>query len=455
MKSFPPNAKVLLVNPGLNPDLAGHEPFHLGYLASYIAAHGYRVRIADELAGQDVGKAVEAFQPDLVGITATTPVAPYAYRHADRCRAKGFTVVMGGVHVSTQVDEARQHCDVVVKGEGERALLRILQEGVTSDLAQAEPISVLDEIPMPARHLLDMDFYMSVKKRTPHNHLCFGGRADRFAGLLTSRGCPYSCIFCHNSWKGLPFRFHSAERVLEELQLIIRQYGITALFFMDDDFFAHGKRLHAILEGIQTRGIHLQWGCQARVKNLREEDLRLAKAVGCQQVTFGFESGSQKILSILKNNTTTVEENARAIEICRRVGIRPTGTFMIGNPTETLEDIEATRGFIRQHRLRDFSIHITTPFPGTKLWDWCRERNLIPERVDWTSFNTAGSMHFTACETLSAQEIERLRWDIILKDLVLQNKWRYAMRSLSILNNPLSNVKKITSMMRSALWRAH
>jgi radical SAM superfamily enzyme YgiQ (UPF0313 family) len=425
MTNYPQDARVLLVNPGTHPELAPHEPFNLGFLAAYIEARGYRVWIADQMAGQDVAGMARAVQPHLVGITSTTPVVGEAYQQADRCRAMGYPVVMGGVHPAICTEEALGHADMVVKGEGERALLKILTEGIGSGIVTADPIEDLDEVPMPARHLIDMEFYLTVKKRILYNHLYFARRRDRVAGLLTARGCPYSCIFCHNSWRGLKLRFHSAERVLEELRTVVHRHRIDAVFFMDDDFFAHKRRLKQVCESLIDHGPRIRWACQARVKGLREEHLRLAREAGCQQVTFGFESGSQRILDILKNGTTTVEDNARAVELCRKAGVTPAGTFMVGNPTETVEDIASTRKFIHDHGLKDISIHVTTPFPGTKLWEWCEERGLVPEVVDYASLNTATNRALPACDTIPPQEVERLRWEITLHEVVLRNKLKF------------------------------
>ncbi|MCA9646783.1 MAG: cobalamin-dependent protein, partial [Myxococcales bacterium] len=291
---FPEGAKVALVNPGTNPELAFHEPLNIGFLAGYLEQHGYEVRIIDELAGQDVARAIDAFSPHLVGITGTTPVIPHAYQHAAYARKKGIPVVLGGVHSGVCTAEAMQHCDVVVKGEGEVALLEILQKGITPELRQSKllqgtPIKDLDTIPFPARHLMDMDFYVRVKQRVEQTHLYFVDHQDRVAGVLSSRGCPYFCAFCHNNWRETPLRCMTPERTIDELEHLKRDFGVTAVFFMDDDLFANKPRIKRLCELMIERRLNLKWGCQARVKAkaVNEEMLRLAYRAGCRQMSFG------------------------------------------------------------------------------------------------------------------------------------------------------------------------
>jgi len=150
------------------------------------------------------------------------------------------------------------------------------------------------------------------------------------------------------------------------------------------------------------------WACNSRVDNLDMETMRLVKDAGCKQLIFGFESGSQRMLDIL-NKGTTVELNKRAIEMCHEVGLLATGSFMIGNPTETVEDIRETQNFIKENKPDFAGICITTPFPGTKLWDWCRDNNLVPETVDWSKFViTKFSPSMLACNTIPPEELEKL-----------------------------------------------
>ncbi|MFZ3073446.1 MAG: radical SAM protein [Thermodesulfobacteriota bacterium] len=403
--------KVVLVSPGSSQRswASPHPPINVGYIAAYLEAHGVEVRIVDELAGQDAREAFLRLKPDIVGITATTPLVPDAYRVAGIAKELGILTVMGGKHAMILPEEALMHVDIVVLGEGEKAMLDIVN-GARDRVIRVPYFKSLDEVPSPAWHLMDMEFYLTSKERTPSNHLRLFPPKSRIAALISTRGCPYSCIFCYNSWSDAPLRSHSPERVLSDVKHLMEKYGANAFFFMDDDFFVPRKWFKRICELFISEGINKKiiWGCQTTADHVSGEYLELAKRAGCYQVGFGFESGSQRILEMLKKQKTSVEDNAKAARLCRETGVKSWATFMIGNPTETMEDIQATFDFIRNNPIDGVGIHVTTPFPGTELWNWCKERNLIPEKLDWSIFDT-GHITIPACDTIPPQDIERLR----------------------------------------------
>jgi anaerobic magnesium-protoporphyrin IX monomethyl ester cyclase len=373
---------IALVNPGKNPEFATSEPLNIEYLAGYLEKNNFEVKIIDELVGQNVKKEINKFSPDIVGITSTTPVVLDAYRIADMCREKGILTVMGGVHVTALPEEALQHSDIVVKGEGESAMLDIINKEIKSGVISYPNIHNLDEIAMPARNLVDMDYYLRV---TGNYFLHHTSPKTKTGAIITSRGCTNRCIFCHNSWRQIPLRFHSAERVVEEIKFLIENYGVEALFFMDDNLLLNKPRFKRICDLMKEEKIDITFACNSRTDTVDYETLQVAKAAGCREVSFGFESGSQRILNVL-NKGTTVSQNKKAIQLCKKVGIMATGSFMIGNPTETAKDIRLTQAFIKENPLDFAGICITTPFPGTKLWEWCEQHNLIPEKVDWSKF---------------------------------------------------------------------
>jgi magnesium-protoporphyrin IX monomethyl ester (oxidative) cyclase len=403
--------RVALINPGKNKGVAYQEPLNLGFLASYLEANNVEVLIIDELIGQNVEEELIKFCPDLVGITATTPFAPDAYRVADLCKKKGILTVMGGVHASLLPDEALLHVDFVVKGEGEIAMLDIARNNnVNSKIISRPYIKNIDEIPPPARHLMNMNFYLYTKDRNPDSYLYFVPPNTPTASILTSRGCPYNCTFCHNSWRGTPTRYNSAERVIAEIQELIEVYGIRALFFIEDNLFANKKRLKTICEMMKQNKIDIIWGGNARVDNVDMEILQIVKDAGCRQITFGFESGSQRILDIL-NKKTTVEQNRRAIELCNQIGIIPQGTFMIGNPTETVEDIKSTKKFIEDNDIESAGVCLAIPYPGTDMWTWCVEQKLIPDSLKWEDF-TFDKVPINVCNTVSPEELRKQQFEI-------------------------------------------
>jgi len=378
--------KIALINPGKNKAYGLQEPISLAIIAAYLEKNGVEVTIIDELAGGDVNKELDKFKPDIAGITSTTPLAEDAYRIAALCRKKGISTIMGGPHASSIPKDALRHVNAIIIGEGEYAMLNIAKNGVTSKIIKGNYVKDLDTLPFPAYHLLNMKHYMSTKDRIQESYLQFVGLHKKVASIITSRGCPYDCTFCHNSWKGLPFRFNSPEYVIDLIKNLIKNYEIDNLWFFDDNLFANKPRLKKIFKLLKENKINLPWAGNARVDNVDEEILMAAKGAGCKQVTFGFESGSQRILDIL-NKKTTVEQNSKAIRLCGELGLLANGTFMIGNPTETVKDIRMTQDFIRKHKIYGCGVLITTPYPKTKLWDWCEKKGKIPKNFKWSDYD--------------------------------------------------------------------
>ncbi len=380
-------AKLVLVNAGKNYEYGVHEPLHLLGLAAYAKKFGHQVAIADQIAGENIFKKIEKLNPDFVGITATTAVINDAYEIADWCRKKGYKTILGGVHVSVMPDEALEHGDFIVLGEGEDALIKILNGKVKERLVKGECIGDLDSLPKIDRSLINVRYYQKAKDRNPGSHLHFVPSYTRLNSIIATRGCPYNCIFCHNSWRGFPTRMNSAKHIIDEIKELAEKYQTEAIFFMDDNFLANRKRVLEFCELYRKENLKIMWGCQTMVISVNKEILKEIKSINCKQLMFGFESGNQRILSIVKNNATTVEQNKRAIQLVKEAGILACGNFMIGNPSETEEEIIDTKRFILENDLDGFGVTISTPFPGTKLWKMCEEKGVIPKKIDWERFN--------------------------------------------------------------------
>lgn len=427
---------------------AVHEPLHLGFIAAYLLKHGIEVKIVDQLAGQNVRKEIKKFNPDIVGITATSAVVCEAYKIADMCRDMGILTVMGGVHVSVLPHEALKHADIVVRGEGEFAMLKIIKENIRQDFVQCGYIKNLDGIPPPARHLMDMDFYAKTRDRLIGTHLHFVKPKTRTCAILSQRGCPFSCIFCHNSWKGTPMRFHSAEFIVKEIKTAIEKYRIGAIFFMDDDFLANKKRIIDMCTLIKKERIDIPWGCQTRVTGLSLDFLKKVREAGCRQLTFGMESGSQKVLSILKNNATTIEQNRNAIRLCKEAGMLACGSFMIGSPSETVEDIRMTQNFIRESGLDGIGVHMTTAFPGTRLWELAEKKGLIPKNINWSDFTT-GKLSINFSDRIPDAKLKKLYQETVDIAFKTNNFGSAAALFRVAMRNPLQSLRYLKSLLKA------
>ncbi len=378
--------KVGLINPGRLKKWAGCEPLNLGYLASYLIREGHTVRIFDELVDEDVMGGIRAFRPDVVGITAVTPLAVDAYRFLKQLEALGVPTVMGGVHTKFLPEEVLEHgADMAVTGQGEITFAKILDAGIEKGkVLEGELPKNLDDLPPPARHLFS-PVYLKTPDFVP-NYL-FVPKGVNSVRAITSRGCAYRCSFCHNSLGKKRILFHSPERVVDEVEQVIKDYDVRHIFYMDDDFLLHTKRVKELCARILQRNVKFSWAIQATSNEIKEDLLPDLRRAGCEQMVFGFESGSQPILDGLQKRTT-VEKNEWALRKCKEAGFLTQSYVLIGNPEESVEDLEATKRFFQRNAryIDSLLVSFVQPFPGTQLWKDLRARGAIPEArdIDWS-----------------------------------------------------------------------
>jgi len=345
-------------------------PLGLLYVASYLEKHGISVKVLDSLSQR---KEEYISESPYTGITCMSNQFPKVRQIVKEVKEKNpnTTVVVGGVHptVATREVISESNIDVAVVGEGERAMVKIVQEGIHQGIVHGELIQNLDEIPFPARHLIDMKLYLRRNAVIPFMW-------TNSTTIMTSRGCPWRCNFCINSKSamfGRKVRFHSVSYILEEVERLI-DYGAKALHVLDDTFTFNRKRVLDICEGLKW--FDLKWFTQARVDTVDKEKLQAMKDAGCWGIGFGFESGSQKVLDAL-NKHTTVEQNIKASELCKEIGIKVLASIIIGNPEETREDIELTDKLLEKIKPDYTLIWHLTPYQGTVIYDQAMEHGWI------------------------------------------------------------------------------
>jgi len=264
---------------------------------------------------------------------------------------------------------------------------------------QPRPLeSNLDSLPQPARNLIDNSRYWSVlAKRRP------------ITTAMTSRGCPMKCIFCDRPHLGKTFRSRSARSVVDEMQDCASR-GIREIFLYDDTFTIGRRRIFEIRDEIKRRSLELHWDVRARADTLDDEVVKAMKEAGVTRIHIGVESGSPRILRIMKKGITT-EQAHNAFELCRRFRITSLAYFMLGNPTETSNDIDMTMQFIRRCAADYAHISITTPFPGTELYCMGLAQGLF-KHDHWRRFAANPDEHFEPpawTENFTQQQLEDIR----------------------------------------------
>lgn len=326
---------------------------------------------------------------DLIGISTITSTAPRAYAIADRAREAGIPVIMGGPHVTYLAEEALEHADFVIRGEGERPLMAFIDAwergGGYDDIPNLSyqkdgqtvhnpllPFSgELDRIPFPDLSLLKPDR----PRRTKMSSI----------PVLTSRGCPFDCSFCSvTGMFGKKYRFRSTENIIEELRQYDRRGNF--IFFYDDNFAANRERAKALCAAIIRERFKFKWTTQVRADVARDLELvKLMKKAGCHTLYIGFESVNPESLKGMKKNQT-VAEISNAVKVLRRHRIHIHGMFVLGFDQDDWKTVMRTVKFAKKARLTSTQFLILTPLPGSEFYEKVASENRIRFH-DWTLYD--------------------------------------------------------------------
>ena len=354
----------------------------LGYLVSYINKYYPGVEFEVVFHKEDVLQKIREFKPDIVGFTALTYSYERIFDLAKSVRGDfpSIPLIIGGTHISLFPEDLPEYIDAGVLGEGEETFLELVKsfrekgtlksrdiKGIVfrenNQIVKTEPrdvIEPIDRIPPP-------DFEK------------IGVNKNGSAHLMTSRGCPFRCRFCASTRYFKKPRFHSAEYVVNQIEKFIQDYPRRDVTIYDDLFSMDKKRVKDIADLIVKKNLthRLNMNAICHVKYIDAEVLENFKKIGINEVSLGMESGSPRILEYLKAGSVTLDKIREVVKLCKEHGIAPRGSFMIGSPYETEEDVEKTIEFIKDIDLDQIGICVTTPFPGTELWEYGRQKGLI------------------------------------------------------------------------------
>jgi anaerobic magnesium-protoporphyrin IX monomethyl ester cyclase len=434
--------KILLINPPYNIKryMGGlakvgwvFPPIGLLYIASYIRTNNpdYNVRIYDSQVDENQFiKFLDEFKPEIVGIACQSALVYSALETAQIVKQKlpDALVVIGGVHASLRPGDLlrSEDVDIVVRGEGEETFLEICRTFQTGgSFADISGISYkeqssdtkhnpdralaadLNNYPMPALDLVPIEKYrISPDMRT----------GSRLGLIITSRGCPYNCMFCANKLlTERTYRLRSITSVIDEIEYLLKHYKINQLMIFDDNFAVDKKRTLELCSEFVRRGYpgKFNWWAETSVDVLDEEILMAMKKAGCSIISLGLESGNQRLLDMIKKKIT-LEQTRKIVELIHQVGIKSRASFILGLPSETRSESQETIKFAYSLPLDQVRFSLATPFPGTELWDIAiKEGRIDPENIDWTKLSLMGGytdfLPLYYPEGRSAEEMKRLQ----------------------------------------------
>lgn len=407
--------KIILVNPDVSA-LYRLEPvlyFSVLYLGTILDRNGYNVKIID---GQfeNIEKRIEELISDslYIGISAMTAQLESAIKTAKFVRkiAPNKPIIWGGIHPSLYPEQVIEnpYVDYVIVGEGELSLLEFTQflEGKrqiseVKGLLYKENGKIhfnpirghfidLNTISPPSWHLLQMERYV-------HDRIFSGINFGRHLTIHAGRGCNFKCTFCINTIHHLKrWRPLSADKVLNEMKLLTQKYNLEHIKLEDENFFGRKSRIREFCEKKIEEKLDVSWYCTTRVtyfqeKFLDNELLDLVKKSNFVGVGFGVESGSQKILDMIKKEIT-VEEVINAVKRCSSANIIPMCSFMIGLPNETKDDMKKTIALIKKISSKPYNALILgpgiyRPYPGSQLYEEIKHSINTPKTMDeWVKF---------------------------------------------------------------------
>lgn len=368
-------------------------PLGISYLGAVLKDCGHDVILKDyeveDFSQEELLAFIKKNIIELVGISFRTASYRSAKIFANTLRRleKPVIIVSGGHHATAFPEEVIKDlpCDIVVRSEGEdtiKELVSILEskkhlssvKGIT--YAQGKnivrnderpAILNLDTLPFPARKMLPYERYS-------------------VATILTSRGCPFSCIYCDKGVSTRKVKFRSPESVYKEIREVTNQFPGKRIYFVDDHFFLFKSRLNKIFDFIESDNHKFNWVCQARVDGVDYEMLNRAKQAGCDLIMYGIESGDQDELDYMRKQTTP-EDARKALIWTKQAGIRARANFMLGFPISTHRTIRNTIKFAKNVPLEVVRFFSVAPLPNTELWERVYGNSIDISKIEWDKFD--------------------------------------------------------------------
>ena len=340
-------------------------PIGVGFLISILKNADHQVDFIDLFLKKQPLPSFEDY--DYIAISSNTVCfrgTLELINEAKLARKRGWEgkIIVGGPHTSVAPETIPDVVDYVIIGEGEKAILDVVEDKITHRLIRYERIQNLDELPFPAYNYFVNQGYDEKTSLIPE--------AKRVFSYSSSRGCPFNCTFCSskNIW-GKHYTFFSPERVTDDLKRLKEDYNIDGVYFREDNFSVNKNRTEKICELMIKKTPGLLWATESRVDTLSESLIKLMYNAGCRGLYFGIEGGNQKILDQYKKQIT-LKQIEDVFKFSKNVGIKCYASFIIDTPEETYEDRIDLLKLIDKIEPDFFSLNHYTGLPGSELYDY-------------------------------------------------------------------------------------
>ncbi len=405
--------KILLINPPQNVPYKGMYPSGaLILIGTMCYNQGHNIKIVDGSVDtiniKELKQIVSSFNPDIVGITINTFQTKFAklWLKAIKETNNNIITVIGGPHPSAlglEIFNDFSHADISVIGEGEFTFLEIVDgknldeiKGIcyNGKINELRPSTTnLDHIPLPNLDLVNLDKYNGI------------GQGNSMF-IMSSRGCPFHCIYCNKSVFGTKIRFRDPNKIINEIKWMHEKYGIKEIYFQDDTFNLNRKWIVEILTLIIDNNLNTDISYQAQFranKNLVDEKLlELAKDANFKRIFYGVESGNQEMLDRMQKGLT-IDEIKRAFKLTHNAGLNTIAAFIIGLPGENKITIQDTLNLWKELKPFYSGFTIATPFPNTVF-----EKSIIEKKhllnAHYDNYRCGGS--YIRTDELTRTELE-------------------------------------------------
>jgi radical SAM superfamily enzyme YgiQ (UPF0313 family) len=382
---------ILLINPSISyssvsldiPDDNYHHYPPLGYLylASTLRQSGFTVDVVDTSANLTLKQTLTLIKkrnPKIIGLSAMLANMRGAYQLASEIKKKikpSPVIILGGHHVSSDPTIIKRFpCfDIGITGEGEITLPLVVDQiinkkiKIKNTVIQATLPPNLDKIPFPARDLINLRLLKS----------------KPIVSVLTSRGCPYNCIFCSRPAISRTIRYRSPALVVAEMIEIYKTVGIGEFIFHDDTFNLNQQHVIGICKEIIKSGYHFTWICQGRFNLVTEKTIKIMAKAGCTKIMFGVEAGNERIRNLVVGKGITDFQIKKGIRLCWKYNIEPDVFLILGFPTETKKELYDTVNFGKKYLPNMIGVNILSAYPGSALWnDLVQKKQLNPRVID-------------------------------------------------------------------------
>lgn len=428
--------KITLIYPRFKYENVGNEQEPLGILsiATLLKNAGHSIAFYDLTFAKDLDiLRNDILDSQLVGFSSSSPLFGRAKEILVFVKKINSNIksVVGGPHPTQDPKDALEGgFDFAVIGEGETTILELLKGLKEGNLDKVKGIAYkengnikinspqqfiqnLDVIPLINRNLIDYSKYFSF-------------------GMIASRGCPFGCFYCKpmlDKLFGNHLRNRSISSIVDEMEQLNKIDRNKVIYFRDDTFTINSTNWFKEFNyELKKRGLRIKWGCNARVDTVDRNKLKVMKESGCVGLSFGVESGSQKIIDFYKKGTK-IEQVIDAFALCRKLKLQTLAYIMLGAPIETREDLEMTYQLLRKIKPTLWAVYITTPFPGNSLFEYAKKRQIIKIH-DYAEYDNAQNSKFLNLpmdlDYLSKEDIEEYRDKInhyLIKRTILVRLW--------------------------------